>query len=102
MNRETILCEIETADMILIGLGEEFNNRKTVHDNERYKRLYEKIQKSAYPWLIPALNAHEIDDVPHAYHLLLLLQQLQRRPQLVLLHLIHHRSPHDVVPPQDD
>ena len=42
MNRETILREIETADMILIGLGEEFNNRRTVRDNVRYKRMYEK------------------------------------------------------------
>ena len=64
MNRETILREIETADMILIGLGEEFNNRRTVRDNVRYKRMYEKIEKSAFPWLIPALNAHEIDNVP--------------------------------------
>ena len=58
MNRETILREIETADMILIGLGEEFNNRRTVRDNVRYKRMYEKIEKSAFPWLIPALNRY--------------------------------------------
>lgn len=61
MNRETILHEIEAADMVLIGLGEEFNNKRTVREREQYQKMYEKLEKSAYPWLIPALNTCEID-----------------------------------------
>ena len=44
--KELVLQEIEAADMILIGLGEEFDQRSQLLKNENYKNTYEFFEVS--------------------------------------------------------
>ena len=53
--KELVLQEIEAADMILIGLGEEFDQRSQLLKNENYKRNEKKLKDDKNEWLIPVL-----------------------------------------------
>lgn len=56
------LKDLEEADMVLIGLGEEFNNIKSISDRENYNRQFDKVEKSAFPWLMPLVNNSFVDN----------------------------------------
>ena len=53
--KELVLQEIEAADMILIGLGEEFDQRSQLLKNDNYKRNEKKLKDDKNEWLIPVL-----------------------------------------------
>lgn len=57
-NYEEFLRQMEDADMVLIGIGEEFNNIKKVRQDEKYNECRQKLEQTVEEWLIPALNLY--------------------------------------------
>lgn len=55
-NNKDFLQELKDADMVLIGIGEEFNQVKMLRKNEAYNNVRNKLESTAEAWLIPALN----------------------------------------------
>lgn len=49
-----ILQKINDADMILIGLGEEFDDNRVLKENIEYLSNKEIIMNSSFKWLLPA------------------------------------------------
>lgn len=58
METEEILAEIKGADMVLVGLGEDFDDTMRLHDCPEYLRGKELLQESGRHWLIPAWNEY--------------------------------------------
>lgn len=58
MKKDTfnILQEIQEAEMILIGLGEEFDDVKALKQMPGYTETRQKIAEDGNQWLLPALN----------------------------------------------
>ncbi|MCM1058555.1 MAG: hypothetical protein NC517_13275 [Firmicutes bacterium] len=54
METEEILAEIKGADMVLVGLGEDFDDTLRLRDCFEYVRGKELLQESEYAWLMPA------------------------------------------------
>ncbi len=52
--------EIDNSDMILVGLGEEFECRKYLMNNERYFQVYNEMKDNNYEWIFPYLNFYFI------------------------------------------
>ena len=50
------LQQLKEAEMVLIGIGEEFNCVKKLRENREYNLSREKVESSSRAWLIPALN----------------------------------------------
>lgn len=50
------LQQLEEAEMVLIGIGEEFNGVKKLRENAGYNLCREKVEDTPQAWLIPALN----------------------------------------------
>lgn len=50
------LQQLEDADMVLIGIGEEFNNVKKLRQDKQYNEWRQKLDGTDQEWLIPALN----------------------------------------------
>lgn len=76
MNRE-FLDKIEQADLVLIGLGEEFNEVRQLRRIKGYAELRDDLKASETSWLVPSLNTffrEEIQDT--AYNCLCRLAQV--------------------------
>ncbi len=56
MSGNDILKQIREAEMILVGIGEEFDNIKALKYKSGYSYCREKLDSSEEAWLIPALN----------------------------------------------
>lgn len=54
METDGILAEIEDADMILAGLGEEFDDLSRLRDCPEFIKGRELLQEAGYRWIIPA------------------------------------------------
>lgn len=66
MEFEKVLQLIQEADMILIGLGEEFDQKKMLKRDENYIACKNKLENSNKEWMLPALSMfcrEEKDDV---------------------------------------
>lgn len=50
------LQQLQDADMVLIGIGEEFNQVKMLRKNDEYNECRAKVENTTHAWLIPALN----------------------------------------------
>lgn len=50
------LTQVKDAEMILIGIGEEFDEVKTLKQKPEYSEYRQKLENSEKEWLIPALN----------------------------------------------
>lgn len=65
MDRTEFVCkikaEIDDSDMILIGLGEEFECRKMLMENERYLHIYNEMKENNFEWIFPYLNFYFIN-----------------------------------------
>jgi len=48
--------QLKDADMVLIGIGEEFNRVKKLRENQEYNNCRAEIENSTQEWMIPALN----------------------------------------------
>lgn len=60
---EELKCKIEDADMVLIGLGEEFECRKELMQDERYAAIYNEIRENDFEWIFPYLNYYFIKKI---------------------------------------
>lgn len=49
---------IQDAQLVLVGIGEEFYDLKTVKDNPEYGAVLECLEAQNKTWLIPLLNYH--------------------------------------------
>lgn len=49
-----ILHKVDDAELILIGLGEEFDNEKSLKNIQHYDEVKEALMASPYSWLFPA------------------------------------------------
>lgn len=58
MEKEEILAEIKCADMVLVGLGEDFDDTLRLQSCPKYVRGKELLLESGYHWLIPAWNEY--------------------------------------------
>lgn len=56
MENKNILEEITLADMILVGIGEEFDNTKKLRTGREYMKGCESLKEAGLHWLIPAWN----------------------------------------------
>lgn len=54
MLQQTVLNHIKEADMILVGLGEEFDVSPAVKNSDTYKAMRNKLEEAGAQWLIPA------------------------------------------------
>lgn len=57
-NKEEIIEKIQEADMILIGLGEEFDEKKFLKQIPEYEENLDKIKKLDKEFLIPLLDSY--------------------------------------------
>ena len=55
--QNTLLDKIEQAELILVGIGEEFNDMKQLRQIKGYTEAQECVKASENAWLLPALNA---------------------------------------------
>lgn len=58
METEEILAGIKSSDMVLVGLGEDFDDTMRLRDCPEYVRGKELLQESGHHWLIPAWNEY--------------------------------------------
>lgn len=56
METEEILAEIKGADMVLVGLGEDFDDISRLQSWPEYVRGKRILQEAAQQWMIPAWN----------------------------------------------
>lgn len=67
MKNEEILAGIKSADMVLVGLGEEFNDEKKLRELPEYTRGRELLQEAGYHWLQPAWNEYCLNKIGGDY-----------------------------------
>lgn len=58
MEMEEILEQIMQADMVLVGLGEEFDEEKRLREDAVYRQGCENLRAAGCHWLIPAWNEY--------------------------------------------
>ncbi len=58
MNNHEIVKKINEAEMVLVGLGEEFNDSKRLKECSEYLRGRDLLQEAGYNWLLPAWNEY--------------------------------------------
>lgn len=56
MEKSEIIEIIKQADMVLLGLGKEFDGGTRLWQNEEYKEGLEILEREGLPWLIPGWN----------------------------------------------
>lgn len=58
MENGEVLEQIRLADMVLVGLGEEFDDVKRLRDNTTYQNGRQMLFEAGYEWLIPAWSEY--------------------------------------------
>lgn len=53
-----ILEKIRAADMVLVGVGEEFDGERQLRQEEEYRLLRQELEGTEEAWWIPALNRY--------------------------------------------
>ncbi len=62
MIKSNILNSINEADMVLIGIGEEFDDIRSVNHIEAYQHNKIQLQESKYAWIIPFMTQYELSN----------------------------------------
>lgn len=63
MDEKKILQDIDEAEMILVGLGEEFNAvRWLKRRNDSYSQCKDLLEKEGYLWLLPAYQNMKLEE----------------------------------------
>ncbi len=62
-----ILEKIRDADMVLVGIGEEFDAEKQLRQREEYRSLRQELDGTEEAWWIPALNRYYSGEVLGAF-----------------------------------
>ncbi len=79
--KDRIKTIIQNADLVLVGVGEEFHGERCLMQIPQYKEAREKLEATGQDWLIPALNRHFADkyeDVCKIKHALSNLAELMK------------------------
>ena len=66
MENGEVLERIRQADMVLVGLGEEFDDIKRLRDNTAYQSGRQMLFDAGYEWLVPAWSEYcsgKLEDV---------------------------------------
>ena len=58
MEKGDVLEQIRQADMVLVGLGEEFDDVKRLRDDTAYQSGRQMLLETGYDWLIPAWSEY--------------------------------------------
>ena len=58
MERQELLARIHQADMILVGLGEDFDDRERLKREEMWKRGRDLLKKANVQWMLPVWNEY--------------------------------------------
>lgn len=58
MKAEEILERIRCSEMVLVGLGGEFDIDGRTRESRLYRQGYDRLQEAGYHWLIPAWNEY--------------------------------------------
>lgn len=58
----SVLQRIEEADMVLVGIGEEFDCTKLLKQNDEYKEKCQLLEAEERRWLLPLLNQQYTSD----------------------------------------
>lgn len=58
MEGKEILERIGQSDMVLVGLGEEFDDTKRLRENPLYQQGADMLRREGIRWLLPAWNAY--------------------------------------------
>lgn len=58
MENSDVLEQIRQADMVLVGLGEEFDDVKRLRDDAAYQSGRQMLLETGYEWLIPAWSEY--------------------------------------------
>lgn len=66
MENSDVLEQIRQADMVLVGLGEEFDDVKRLRDDDVYRNGRQKLHEAGYEWLIPAWSEYCSDKLEDA------------------------------------
>ena len=53
MEQNELIAQIESAEMVLVGLGEDFDNYAFLKADEKYRNGYERLQEMEMHWLLP-------------------------------------------------
>ncbi len=56
--KDRIKSMIQSADLVLIGVGEEFDGEGCLKQIPQYNEVREKLEATGQDWLIPSLNRH--------------------------------------------
>lgn len=56
MDESNVLEKVEQADMVLVGLGEDFDDTRSLRQSQEYGRGLEKLKETGAQWMIPAWN----------------------------------------------
>ena len=65
MENDNILEKLKEADMVLVGLGEDFDDIKCLSESEAYRNGKELLEESGYRWAIPAWNEYCSERIGH-------------------------------------
>lgn len=52
--QNNVLTQMMEADMLLIGLGEEFDNERLFRDDGQYRKMRKRFKDTGMDWLLPA------------------------------------------------
>lgn len=58
MERQELIARIHQADMVLVGLGEDFDDRERLRKEETWKHGKDILRKSDVHWMLPAWNEY--------------------------------------------
>ena len=58
MEKQEFLEQIHQADMVLVGLGEDFDNRERLRQEDMWKHGRDLLKKANVHWMLPAWNEY--------------------------------------------
>lgn len=61
-NKTTILDELQDAEMLLVGIGEEFDEKKFLLEQERYLQIEEELDQNKMLWMLPYIQSYFLKD----------------------------------------
>lgn len=67
MDRTDLREKLNQCDMVLVGLGEEFDDRERLGQDPQYAGICHRLKEEGVPWLIPAWNelcSHRLGEEP--------------------------------------
>ena len=61
MDRKDFLDKVEQSEMVLVGLGEDFDGAKQLRQHADYRSGCERLKAEGLSWLIPAWNEYYLE-----------------------------------------